>query len=397
MRVTVVLEAHFSYDNAGLFHAAAFDTDFWDRYLEVFSGVDVLARATDTSEVAREPHPGHAHEVELWPLPPYRGLGGLLFALPRLVQRSWVRIRKADALILRVPGALGTLAAIIARIQGKPFSLEVVGDPWDSLKTLQFPGRTAIRVLAAAALRWSVRNAQAVSYVTQQKIQRRYAPSPGKPTFNYSSITLPQSWISSPNNERKARLSECAQGSRSWQLGFIGTFNVMYKAPEVHIKALQTICKDGLDASLHMLGEGRHQQDMADYSKELGLEDRVIFHGQVPPGRAVLDFLDGTDLFLIASRAEGLPRALIEAMARGCPAVGSNVGGIPELLPEESLVPPDSAAYLANKIQELLSNPDRMLREASRNAEKAREFCDDEIAPRREAFYRAVKESAPQP
>jgi glycosyltransferase involved in cell wall biosynthesis len=102
--------------------------------------------------------------------------------------------------------------------------------------------------------------------------------------------------------------------------------------------------------------------------------------------------LDHADLFVLPSRTEGLPRAMIEAMARALPCIGSTVGGIPELLPPEDLVPPGDAAALARKIREVVCDPDRMARMSARNLEQARQYREDALSGRRIAFYQRVRE-----
>jgi len=82
---------------------------------------------------------------------------------------------------------------------------------------------------------------------------------------------------------------------------------------------------------------------------------------------------------------------MIEAMARGLPCVGSNVGGIPELLPAEDLVPPDNVAALASKIIEVLQQPQRMQQMSGRNLLKAGEYKDEVLNARRRAFYQFLR------
>ena len=124
----------------------------------------------------------------------------------------------------------------------------------------------------------------------------------------------------------------------------------------------------------------------------LGIEDCVDLLGDVSPRSAVVRELDEADMHVLTSRQEGLPRALIEAMGRGLPCIGSAVGGIPELLPSEDLVPPNDAAALANKIIEILADPQRMTHMSARNLEVAAEYRADVLVPRRRQFYQRLRE-----
>jgi glycosyltransferase involved in cell wall biosynthesis len=82
---------------------------------------------------------------------------------------------------------------------------------------------------------------------------------------------------------------------------------------------------------------------------------------------------------------------MIEAMARALPCLGSTVGGISELIPEEDLVPPGDAPALARKIREVITDPVRMARMSARNLAKAGEYSDAELASRRKAFYQHLR------
>ena len=83
---------------------------------------------------------------------------------------------------------------------------------------------------------------------------------------------------------------------------------------------------------------------------------------------------------------------MIEAMARGLPCIGSTVGGIPELLSENDMVPPGDVIALARKIQEVVQDPQRMVAMSRRNLEKAREYRDEVPQQRRIEFYQYVRE-----
>jgi glycosyltransferase involved in cell wall biosynthesis len=82
---------------------------------------------------------------------------------------------------------------------------------------------------------------------------------------------------------------------------------------------------------------------------------------------------------------------MIEAMARALPCIGSSVGGIPELLPPEDIVPPGDVPALASKITEVLQQPERMQQMSARNLIKAGEYKDEVLNDRRREFYQFLR------
>lgn len=109
-------------------------------------------------------------------------------------------------------------------------------------------------------------------------------------------------------------------------------------------------------AALVVLGEGEEREALEREARSLGVSDRVFLLGFVPDARA---YLTAADLFLMPSRKEGLPMALLEAGYAGVPVIASTVGGIPEIvLANETglLVPPDDPAGLAAATDSLLGD-----------------------------------------
>jgi len=187
----------------------------------------------------------------------------------------------------------------------------------------------------------------------------------------------------------KARSSR--EGAGKFVLVFVGTLAQLYKAPDVLLDALGLCVRDGLDLELVLVGDGKHRTELETRARALSLEGRTRFLGQLPAGKAVRDQLDEADVFVLPSKVEGLPRAMIEAMARGLPCIGSTVGGMPEMLPPQDLVPPGDAVALAQKIREVVTNPARMAQMSAQNLEKAREYHNDVLHARRIEFYQYVK------
>ena len=101
------------------------------------------------------------------------------------------------------------------------------------------------------------------------------------------------------------------------------------KGVDVAIHAFAELRSQGVDASLVIVGGGPEESTLRDWSRSLRCDADVHFVGQVD---AVGPFLAKSDVFLMMSRSENLPIALLEAMASGLPAVAASVGGIPEVV-----------------------------------------------------------------
>jgi glycosyltransferase involved in cell wall biosynthesis len=159
----------------------------------------------------------------------------------------------------------------------------------------------------------------------------------------------------------------------------------------VLIRAVGDCVRGGLDAELTIIGDGRYRAELENLASSECIADRVTFAGHAASPTAVRDYLDTADVFVLASRQEGLPRAMIEAMARGLPCIGSRVGGIPELLAPEDLVASGSVRELADKIREFSSSTERLSSAGLRNYRTAEEYREDALSVKRHQFYREVK------
>jgi glycosyltransferase involved in cell wall biosynthesis len=166
----------------------------------------------------------------------------------------------------------------------------------------------------------------------------------------------------------------------------------MYKGHDILLRAVAGCIAEGWNLRLILVGDGQYRSLLEGISASLGLSDRVEFVGQIPAGKAVRSELDRADLFVMPSLAEGLPRALLEAMARGLPCVGTTVGGIPELLAADDLVSPGDSTALAKKITSVLASPERLSAMAHRNRAVAQHFCEEDMRRLRLSFLNHVQE-----
>lgn len=387
MVVTIFFDHVFARDAAGRHYShLTFDAPFWSRYREVFDGVRVVSRV----EVVDSPPPGaspaEAPGVEFVALPAYRGPWEYVRALGELKRRCGAAIASAEAVILRVPSTIGTLAWRILSGQAgrRSFGVEVVADPAETLA--RGAVRSLVRPLARArqirAMRRQCREACAAAYVARHLAEAYPPASPDRATF-YSSIDLDAADVVAEPR------SDFGQPRR---IIHVGTMEARYKAQDVLLRAAAGCERERPDVTF--IGDGRNRREYESLAVSLGMGDRVRFAGRLPAGEAVRRELDRADLFVLPSTTEGLPKALVEAMARGLPCIGSRVGGIPELLKPDCLVPPGDVDALRDSIRAMINDPGRMKRESERNIGIALRYERTALQAQRRAFYEAVREAS---
>ena len=169
----------------------------------------------------------------------------------------------------------------------------------------------------------------------------------------------------------------------------VGVLEQMYKSPDIAIKAIKILTDKGFDCRLTWVGDGMYRENMVAFSNEMGVSEKVSFIGRVNP-LEVRTYLEKADIFMLVSRTEGLPRAVIEAMAMGLPCIGTRVGGIPELLDKKALVSPNNAEELAKKIEMFISDCTFTTEQAQRNLLEASAYKKSILTQNRENFYKAL-------
>lgn len=112
------------------------------------------------------------------------------------------------------------------------------------------------------------------------------------------------------------------------QLLHIGRFNYQ-KNHRGLLEAFGLILKKKPDCCLNLVGDGELRQEIEAYAEELGIREKIIFHGSQSD---VHPYLHDADIFLLPSQFEGMPMTIIEAMGTGLPVVASAVGGVPDML-----------------------------------------------------------------
>lgn len=138
------------------------------------------------------------------------------------------------------------------------------------------------------------------------------------------------------------------------------------------VEAAAMLRREGMDMSLLLIGSGREEGRLRDLVAREGIAEDVLFLGT---RRDLPDLFRAMDAFALSSLWEGLPLALLSAMASGIPVVATPVGGIPEVIKDGEngfLVPPADAVALAEVLRRVWENPGRASTIGAAGAEMVR-------------------------
>lgn len=368
--------------DGNIYNVGTFRRTLWERYLTSFDEIVVVARFDgereegDPALLCTIPH------VRFVALPTYRGLFQFLRAASKIRKIISEICVPGSSFICRLPSHAGRVAAEFLKRRRIPYAVEVVADPWDVFapRSTTYNLAPLYRLWGYISLRKAVHGAAAALYVTQNALQRRYPPNINSYSVGISDVEL---------SEETFSLHPKMLKDPPFTLLCIGSLAQMYKAPDVVLHAFRMLRESGILAKLVWCGGGRHLRDMENLALRLGIAEYCCFCGNVPP-LEVRRQIDAADVYVHVSRMDGLPRALAEAMARGLPCVGSDIGGIPELLDSCFIVPKNNPKATCEKIRLLLENRKLYSDQSSRNLEKARTLVFNSSALRRE-FYEKVK------
>lgn len=389
MNLLFVTEARFVKDKNGNFYGdASFTNNLWARYLVYFSHIYIMARVEKNDNfIGEKTNLSSSENVTFIELPYFVGPIQYLKVRTKLIKTIVKNLESLNVkCICRIPGTISNLVIKQLIKKNISYGVEVVGDPWDVFApgTIKHPLRSYFRWQGYYDLKYNIKNAQAVLYVTKETLQNRYPCSTSAFQVSSSDVIIKDELIeeNSKNHEVKDE----------YKLISIGSLEQMYKSPDIVLRAVMELNKNKINCKLIWLGDGIFKTDMENLSKELGISDKVEFKGNVSSNE-VRKYLAEADIFVLASRTEGLPRAIIEAMSIGLPCVGTNVGGIPELLHKVVLVPKNDAQALFKKIKRMIVEPNFYNQQAKQNLNEAHNYKESILTKKRNLFYNFLKDS----
>ena len=290
-------------------------------------------------------------------------------------------INKVDVVIVREPSELASIAYEEAVRQKKRILVEMVGCVWDSLSNYNFLGKILAPYFFIKTKR-IIKNSKYVIYVTNEFLQKRY-PTLGE-SVGCSDVELQE--INEEILEKRIKRIKEEKENHKIILGTLAAIDVKYKGQEYVIKAIAKLKNEGYNIEYQLVGGGKKER-LEKLVTKLGVKDNVKFLGSKSHDE-VFDWLYNIDIYIQPSKQEGLPRALVEAMSMACPCIGSNTGGIPELLQQNFI-------FKKGKYKDLITllknfDTESRIEQAKTNFEKSKEYSKENLDKKRLEFYSKV-------
>lgn len=360
--------------------------EFLIRYLRVFDKVRYVLRCIEEVELK----PGRAlmddDRIEIRPVPIFHG--------PVQYAQSFFKVRKSvrnvtsgcDAAILRLPSTIGQLISKEIISKGIPYAVELVFDAYDGAKTARNVIEKMLWRVIDREMRCICKKADGVSCVTEHYLQRHYfSIKKDHFTSNYSSLSIDKSFFSGPRAFPSGRTLKIAHVDLQISLsGRKGTAELL--------KAIKILCDRSIPIKVKFAGEDRGGQwnEIKRFAHNLGIDNCIEYAGFLT--RTELEeFLEASDIFVLPTKAEGLPRVIIEAIAKGLPVVTTPVSGNPELIQEDFLVEYEDVIRLADKIEKFVVDKE-LYEEVSRcNYNHSLQYESTILQARRDEFYALLK------
>ena len=318
----------------------------------------------------------HFYLLPNWPFPMLRHLTflsvGPLLAL-------WLIFRhKVNILVAQSPYE-GTAAAIAKSVAGWfCYKMALVIESHSDFEKDFFLQRNVrlssiYRYLMRRAASFSLRRADVLRAISKPTREQLVKWAPGRPVFQFPAWTDMEAFWAAGEKVKEGKVST--------DIVYVGVL-IPRKGVHFLINAFTKVATEFPDAHLSIIGKAddvRYARALKAQAHSLGLTKRVIFLDAMPQLELAERMAKGIVLVL-PSLSEGLGRVVFEAMAAGTPVIGSNVGGIPEMIQDGVtgfLIPPGDVDALTDRLRWVLRHP----KESLEMGQKAREFARNFFSP----------------
>ena len=357
------------------------NNDIIDRYLQLGEHVTFLVRIkkVDNNLLLGDKYSQlDMNKCSVIGVPNFKSITGY-FKYKRLVNAIVKKtIIEHDIIVPRLPSALSSIAVKYGKNYNKPMIGEVVSCNFDSLRTHSLKGKLLAPYFYFKQ-KIIIKNMDYLIYVTKKFLQKRY------PTKGFS-IDISNVVITTQNDEiliKRLKKIKNKEKSTPLLIGMVGSLDVPYKGQLDIIKVLFNLKKKGINFNYHLVGQGNGER-LNNWIRKLDLTQWIKIIGPLKH-EDIFSFYESLDIYIHSSHTEGLPRALVEAMSCGCPAIAADVGGVSELLDDEFMFSKGSLFEIEKKLIKLKTIDLSSL--AIENINKSKEYDINFLNLKRRKMY----------
>ena len=380
MKLLFVHDHPFYQDAKLVYSGGSLPAKIWSNYTASFDKVIVVGRKSN--QLKDKTTLSSSDNVSFALIEDYSSVKDLFFNYRKIARFMQQEIDKADVVLARLPSILGFIAARLALQSKKALVIEQVGNAKEAMNTHgSLLGRLSAPILHLIN-KSIVKKASHVIYVTPYKLQKDY-PTKGVST-SISDVMIPEVL-------KKEEVDTIRFFGDKIKIGLIGGFDVRYKGQDVLLDAISILPNEVRDViELYFVGKGDSTW-IVDYAAEKGLSRNIKFMGAKEGGEEIFKFLEAMSLYVQPSLTEGMPRAMLEAMSRGCPVLASKAGGIPDIIQNDFLHAPKDFREFSKQINCFVQNREVLKQNALDSVVIADDYQRDNLLQKRCDFFNDVK------
>lgn len=395
-KVALIADNHFIKKNDNYYVNGTYTQQYLKRFTSNFDSVTVIARvryATNQDDVSKLRVSG-GEGVDFLDLPDFNGVKNYLKKKSHLKKMMLNDLKSCDALFVRMPCILTTLAFECAKQLNIPVMIDVGADPdtiYRSSKTTLF--ELFISKYMQRVCQKNCMSANGVSYVTQEVLQKKYpckALMYGE-TEKYFTAAISNADISEDFYTDSRRYLDSIKAEL--KLLHISN-NICGNSGKGHIEAIEVLkglVDNGINCSLTFVGGGQGIDEIKAIAKSHGVEEKIRFTGRIADCNEYKSIIMNHDIFIFPSHSEGLPRVLLETMATGMVCVSSDVDGIPEIVESENIFNYSDTEGMTKRIIELINDVKAMNDISARNIKVARKYSNMNLKKIYDIYYAKVR------
>lgn len=373
-KITMVMDGNFNRFKGNIYSPHMSYVKFAQRFSEAFEEVFIVARSFPKNKEIGQIVTGE--RVSFIDLGDSRGAYQYLKVLWKRIFSLIAIIKKSDVVLIRMPGNISTLAVFICIILRKTYHTEVVADPaqYFSSNVSRSRYRRIFKNLHVFAMNIALSRSKSVRYVTTQYLQKLYPASDSIKSFGFSDVYLQDEYHA--NYKCKENIGI--------KLLSVAMMHDNSKGHIDMINLIKSLNDDGGKFTIVFVGDGALKSEFETYASSLGVGQHVEFVG-LKNSFEIKEYMSISDIFLLASYQEGMPRALLEALSFGMPVASSNVGGVYEVLNKDNLFPCGDIPLAKHVIHSLIS--DGLENASNQNVVISEQFIGDSIKESYKSYF----------